>query len=188
MVKTSMNIINYFNSHLITTSTTKDVMSEDFWKWFDAQNSCSHSSSEKCLTLKKCLCETLNHLNPKDTVLSDSISIQDKMLVFVPGNINPKEIENDQIACFNTMYNEYARNNAYANIIIDLTNLTWSKYMSIIFNASKRNIIDGIRLWACLPCRVETVVIKRSKHMSIPLIYLLIRLLSHKIQERIVIE
>lgn len=167
--------------------SNEDIMPSEFWEWFDKQNEFAHSSSEKREMLKASLRETLTRIYSQECDKSKSIYVLDDRLIFQPSHIDPSNISIEQQRSFTTMYN-YAKEHIHANLIFDFHDFTWSNYFKLLSSVTRVQIIDGIRLWSCIPCRVQSVKIIKSKHMNMTIIHMVIPLLSSKIRKKIEIE
>ena len=82
------------------------------------------------------------------------------LLRFAPGNIDTCHVTRALAHCDAVMYGAAAMGAASRiDVVIDLTDVDAGRLGALTRACSRKDLRDGLRLWACLPFAVESVVV-----------------------------
>lgn len=178
----------YYVNASVDTSCTCD--NKDFINLYETKIEECSFSDEKKKQLKANLFDTMNRLCSDEVPLVTTKCTwwDGDVLHFDPSQINSDKITAEQRASLFVMNSkpEHSR----IQIVLDLSNMSWSEAIQMTYKASFSNIVDGIRLWSTLPHSIDKICITSTNESKIQMIRrnILPLILSSKLLQRIQIQ
>ena len=172
-----------------TNSNFSTHLPDEFWDTYERKLEKCSFNDEKKTQLKSNIKETASRLFDKPETLNASCTSctwwENDDLWFKPSAIDAKKIQEEQRLAFLVMHSkkEYCR----IRVIIDLSETSWLFALRTTYAASFDNIVDGLRLWSCLPHSVDRIfILKPNQSIFYSLFnFIMPRLLSNKLQNRL---
>lgn len=161
-------------------------LTNEFWKTYETKLEHCSFTREKKIQMISNIKETASRLVDSDVEpsLTRCTWWEHDCLCFKPSAIDTSRIREEQNSSFRIMYSnpEHCR----IRVLIDLSETTWSFALRTTNAARFESIVDGLRLWTCLPHSIDRIsIIKPNSSMFNTLFQLVVqRAVSVKLLNR----
>jgi hypothetical protein len=174
--------------HADANSNYSSNLTSEFWEAYEKKLQQCSFNDEKKKQLTANLKETSSRLFDQPVAMELSPTPctwwENDDLWFKPSAINTKKIREEQRSSFLIMHSkpDYCR----IRIVIDLSETSWTFALRTTHAATFENIVDGLRLWSCLPHSVDQIFILKPNQSIFHSLFNFItpRILSVKLQKR----
>jgi hypothetical protein len=149
------------------SENNKNSLDPNFWETYETRIMHLHGRDEQSKQLILNLKDTASRLFKEDTSKTSTACCwwKENTIFFCPKLVNLEKMDEEQRQCFYLMYDFSINQIEPINIYINLEEMTLSYLMYLTFRKSKKStILDGVRLWSCIPYKIKKIDIIKPKH------------------------